>query len=233
MRKKVLLMVLCVLAIILLKLICDYLLNIVLINGYKEEKYNAELAQLVAGLNFNKSYIANYNYGNVLYQKGEYENAIEQYKNALNTFVPDREECKIRINYALAICKTVNLDEEKEKDEASVNEAIKKYESAIDVLVEVECAHRDDNNGHNKDAQQLKNDIQKEIDRLKQSSTEQPSEDPSEDPTEEPNEENRTNENEITNMMEQIMEEVINTQIEQNIRHQPINIMTNRVEINW
>ena len=232
MRNKILLTVLCVLAIILLKLVCDYLLNSILINSYKKGKYNAELARVIASLNFNKSYAANYNYGNILYQKGEYEEAIEQYKNALNTFVPNHEECNIRVNYALAICKTVDLDEEKEKDETSVNEAIKKYESAIDVLVEVECAHRNDNNGHDKNAQQLKNDIQKEIDRLKQQNGQQ-GEEPQEEPQEEPNEENRTNENEITNIMEQIMEEVMNTQTEQNIRYQPRNIMTNRVEINW
>ena len=161
MRKKVLLTVLCIVVVILLKLICDYILNTIQVNSYKEEKYNADLAQLVATLKFNKSHAANYNYGNVLYQKGDYGGAIEQYKNALDTIVPSGEECDIRVNYALAICKTVKLEKEDEKDEEKVKEAIKKYESAIDVLVAVECAHRNDNNGHDKDAQQLKNDIQK------------------------------------------------------------------------
>ena len=233
MRKKVLLTVLCIVVVILLKLICDYILNTIQVNSYKEEKYNADLAQLVATLKFNKSHAANYNYGNVLYQKGDYEGAIEQYKNALDTIVPSGEECDIRVNYALAICKTVKLEKEDEKDEAKVKEAIKKYESAIDVLVVVECAHRNDNNGHDKDAQQLKNDIQKEIDRLKNQSGEEGQEGQEGGQEENPPEENRTNENEITNKIEQLLEEGMNTQMEQNAQHQVRNFMINRVEINW
>jgi tetratricopeptide (TPR) repeat protein len=233
MRKKILLTVLCIVIVILLKLICDYILNTVQVNSYKEEKYNADLAQLVATLNFNKSYAANYNYGNVLYKTGNYEGAIEQYKNALNTIVPSHEECDIRVNYALAICKTVKLEKEEETDEAKVNEAIKKYESAIDVLVEVECARRNDNNGHDKDAQQLKNDIQKEIDRLKSQSGEEGQEGQEGGEEENPPEENRTNENEITNKIEQLLEEGMNTQMEQNAQFYVRNFMQNRVEINW
>lgn len=233
MRKKVLLTVLCIVVVILLKLICDYILNTIQVNSYKEEKYNTDLAQLVATLKFNKSHAANYNYGNVLYQKGDYEGAIEQYKNALDTIVPSGEECDIRVNYALAICKTVKLEKEDEKDEAKVKEAIKKYESAIDVLVAVECAHRNDNNGHDKDAQQLKNDIQKEIDRLKNQSGQEGQEGQEGGQEENPPEENRTNENEITNKIEQLLEEGMNTQMEQNAQHHVRNFMVNRVEINW
>lgn len=233
MRKKVLLTVLCIVVVILLKLICDYILNTIQVNSYKEEKYNTDLAQLVATLKFNKSHAANYNYGNVLYQKGDYEGAIEQYKNALDTIVPSGEECDIRVNYALAICKTVKLEKEDEKNEAKVKEAIKKYESAIDVLVAVECAHRNDNNGHDKDAQQLKNDIQKEIDRLKNQSGQEGQEGQEGGQEENPPEENRTNENEITNKIEQLLEEGMNTQMEQNAQHHVRNFMVNRVEINW
>ena len=233
MRKKVLLTVLCIVVVILLKLICDYILNTIQVNSYKEEKYNTDLAQLVATLKFNKSHAANYNYGNVLYQKGDYEGAIEQYKNALDTIVPSGEECDIRVNYALAICKTVKLEKEDEKDDAKVKEAIKKYESAIDVLVAVECAHRNDNDGHDKDAQQLKNDIQKEIDRLKNQSGQEGQEGQEGGQEENPPEENRTNENEITNKIEQLLEEGMNTQMEQNAQHHVRNFMVNRVEINW
>ena len=233
MKKKILLAALCIVVVILLKLICDYVLNTIQVNSYKEGKYNTDLAQLVATLNFNKSHVANYNYGNVLYQKEDYEGAIEQYKNALDTIVPSGEECDIRVNYALAICKTVKLEKEDEKDEAKVKEAIKKYESAIDVLVAVECAHRNDNNGHDKDAQQLKNDIQKEIDRLKNQSGQEGQEGQEGGQEENPPEENRTNENEITNKIEQLLEEGMNTQMEQNAQHHVRNFMVNRVEINW
>lgn len=233
MRNKILLTVLCIVIVILLKLIGDSVLNTIQVNSYNEGKYNAELAQLVATLSFNKSHVANYNYGNVLYQQGNYEGAIEQYKTALNTIVPSKEECDIRVNYALAICKTVKLEKEEESDEAKVEDAIKKYESAIDVLVEVECAHRNDNNGHDKDAQQLKNDIQKEIDRLKSQSGQEGQEGQEGGQEENPPEENTTNENEITNKIEQLLEEGLNTQMEQNSQYHVKNFMVNRVEINW
>jgi hypothetical protein len=114
-----------------------------------------------------------------------------------------------------------------------VNEAIIKYESAIEVLVEVECAHRNDNNGHDKDAQQLKNDIQKEIDRLKSQSGQEGQEGQEGGQEENPPEENTTNENEITNKIEQLLEEGLNTQMEQNSQYHVKNFMVNRVEVNW
>ena len=113
---------------------------------------------------FQNGYIANYNYGNVLYQNGKYEEAIEQYKKALEQSIPEERECSVRINYALAICKTVQVDE---SNRDSILAAIEKYESAIDVLTEKGCAHKEDDKGHSKTAEQLKKDIQEEIDRLK------------------------------------------------------------------
>ena len=73
---------------------------------------------------------------------GNYEKAIENYKNALKSFVPNRKECDIRVNYALSICKLVEVDEE---DTESIEKAISQYEGAIDVLVEEKCAHRNNN----------------------------------------------------------------------------------------
>ena len=104
-------------------------------------------------------------YGNVFYNQGQYLYAVAQYEKALKSNVPKYKECKIRINEALAICKTVSVDE---SNMDSVKNAIKKYELAISVLTEKGCANKNDDNGHSKDAEQLKKDIQKEIDRLKE-----------------------------------------------------------------
>ena len=81
-------------------------------------------------MNLPQKYIANYNYGNVLYNKGEYEEAIKEYEEALNSIIPENKECKIRINYALAICKTIQVDE---KDSNSIKNAIETNEKAIDI----------------------------------------------------------------------------------------------------
>ena len=164
MKKKVLIITYIILILITLKLIYNILVNNILISNYNNGKYIENQAKMLTFLNFSQRYVANYNYGNILYKNGEYEQAIEKYKDSLNGIVPKDKECNIRINYALAICKTVSVDE---KNQSSINDAIEKYESAIDVLTEKGCANKDDDNGHNEKAEQLKKDIQKEIDRLR------------------------------------------------------------------
>lgn len=171
MKKKILMITIyVVLILITLKLLFNIVLNSIFISRYDHGQYSEANAKVLTYLNFPQSYIANYNYGNVLYQNGKYEEAIEEYKKALNGGASMEEECSIRINCALAICKTVIVDE---SSQASIKEAIATYESAIDVLTEKGCANREDNNGHSQKAEQLKEDIQKEIDRLKNLQTDE------------------------------------------------------------
>ena len=164
MKRKVIIAIYIILILIAVKLIYNQLLNTILINGYNNNKYNEDYAKALIYANFPQQYIAKYNYGNILYKKGEYEEAIEKYESALNRSIPKEKECNIRINYSLAICKTVQVDE---SDSKSIKNAIQTYEKAIDILTEKGCANKDDDNGHNKKAEQLKKDIQKEIERLK------------------------------------------------------------------
>lgn len=164
MKRKILIVIYIILILITLKLIYNTATNSILISKYNNGEYEENDAKALTYLNFLQSYVANYNYGNILYQNGEYEKAIEEYKKALNGNAPKYKECNIRINCALAICKTVQVDE---NDPESIENAINTYESAIDVLTEEGCANENDNNGHNQNAEQLKRDIQKEIDRLK------------------------------------------------------------------
>lgn len=164
MKRKILITIYVILICITIKFAYNIVINSILISKYQNGEYSEGLANALTTFNFPQKYVANYNYGNILYQKGEYEKAIEEYKIALKGNAPTYKECSIRINYALAICKTVQVNE---KDKDSVNNAIKTYESAIDVLTEDGCANKNDNNGHSQKAEKLKKDIQKEIDRLK------------------------------------------------------------------
>ena len=164
MKRKVIIVLYIILILLAIKLIYNELFNTILISNYNNNKYNEIYAKALTIMNLPQKYIANYNYGNVLYNKGEYEEAIKEYEEALNSIIPENKECKIRINYALAICKTIQVDE---KDSNSIKNAIETYEKAIDILTEKGCANKDNDNGHNKEAEQLKKDIQKEIDRLK------------------------------------------------------------------
>ena len=160
MKRKILIAINIIIILISLKLLYNIAMNTILINKYNNGEYSTSIGQAMTKLNFPQSYIANYNYGNILYQNGEYEEAIEEYKKALDVNIPEKKECKVRINYALAICKTVELDEESQD---SILNAIKTYESAIGVLTEKGCANNEDTMGHSADAEQLRKDIQKEI----------------------------------------------------------------------
>lgn len=158
MKRKILIAIYIILILITIKLFSNSIINRFLINKYNNGQYSEKQAKSLTYLNYIQSYVAYYNYGNILYQNGEYENAIEEYKKALSSNIPKDKECNIRINYTLAICKTVQINE---KEQDSIKNAIKTYETAIDILTEKSC------DLHNQKAQQLKKDIQKEINRLK------------------------------------------------------------------
>lgn len=164
MKRKIVIVIYIILILISFKLLYNIGTNSRLINKYNNGEYTDNLARNLTYFNFLQRYVANYNYGNILYQKGEYESAIEEYKKALKGIVPKYKECNIRINYALAICRTVNVNE---KNQDSIKNAIKTYETAIEVLTEDGGANKTNNKGHSQKAEQLKKDIQKEIDRLK------------------------------------------------------------------
>lgn len=195
MRKKVLIAIYIVFILFTLKLLYSFVANSVLISKYDEGEYNMSQAKSLTYINFPQSYVSYYNYGNVLYQNGEYEKAISNYELALKAKAPKDKRCSIRINYALALCKTVQVDE---KDQDSIKSAIKVYESAIGVLTEEGCANKSNSNGHSAKAERLKKDIQKEIDRLKKLQEEQGA-----DSSDDENEENNNNSQKKTETIEE------------------------------
>ena len=121
---------------------------------------------LIVLMLFGQKYIYYYNRGNAFFKNQKYDEAIIEYKKSLHGVIPKYKECKVRINYALAICKKVDLDLD-ESDENSVNQAIDMYKFAIDILTEKGGASKlKENEFHSEDAEILKEDIENEIDRL-------------------------------------------------------------------
>ena len=98
MKRKILIGIYIILILILIKLSYNTIVNSVLISKYNEGQYSENQAKLLTYMNFTQSYVANYNYGNILYQNGEYESAIEEYAKALKGIIPKDKECNIRIN---------------------------------------------------------------------------------------------------------------------------------------
>lgn len=196
--------------------------NTFIINKYKEGKYLENDAKLLTNITFQKSYVSNYNFGNILYQNGEYEKAISEYKKALKTVISSEKEFKIRINCALAICKTVQVDE---SNQESINNAINTYQEVIDVLVEKNCYK------YNEDARKLKEDIEKEIERLKKL---QKNTDNKNNENEEENkiDENKNEEN-VEEKIKDIKEEATKEQSETENIYKNFNKEYNGREKNW
>ena len=198
MKKRILIILYILLIVLLIRTITYLSINSILIKKYENGEYSEKHINILDLLFFSKGYVTNYNYGNILYKNGDYEGAIKKYKKALKSYVPSRKECNIRINYALAICNTVQLDE---SNQTSIKNAIKKYEGAIDVLTEQGCANKNDNHGHNSNAEKLKEDIQKEIDRLKRLLNNE-NKNQEEEKEEETEEDNKTTEEKIQEIKE-------------------------------
>ena len=209
-KRKVVILIYIIVILVTLKMLTNLAINSNLILKYNNGEYLEKQAQKLKISNIFESYIAYYNYGNILYQNGKFDEAIEEYKKALKKHIPKMKECNIRINYALAICKTVQVDENSQE---SIKKAIKQYEEAIDILTEDNCAHKDDNNGHSEKAEKLKQDIQKEIDRLKKLLKEENNEKEDEEDNNKPNEEDES-EKQVEEQIQQIKEEAIKDQRE-------------------
>lgn len=102
-----------------------------------------------------------YNHANNLYNSGKYEEAIKEYEKALELFPSKDKECKIRINLTLANLKKLEKEELRERKLAIL-------EKSKEILTKKGCAsaNGDEKQGHSKDAEKLKQEIEDEIERL-------------------------------------------------------------------
>ncbi len=91
--------------------------------------------------------VADYNLGVKMLKSGSYETAENLFQAALWDKHTKRQECKIRINYALSIVKPITPESVTEEN---FDESIQRLEEAISVLTENDCAHENDSNGHSK-----------------------------------------------------------------------------------
>ncbi len=141
-----------------------------------------------------------YNKGNEYYQNSMYEEAIAEYEKALEQ-IPDRERaCKIRINMALSMTKQIDIEKITGDSIDDVKEILKEAKS---ILMEKGCAN-DEGTGHNADAQQLKDDIDKFLESLE--NTQDSEADPKEKgESQEKSEEEEQLEQELKNIQSQSM----------------------------
>ena len=156
--------------------------NHLFVQAYNNEEYDTEAEEKLLKMNFPESYVPYYNLGNAAYKKGDYNSAIAYYTKALENYPPEDKDCLIRINMALSLCNTIdfyNLDSQEK-----IDTALFILYKARDLLLEKGCAS-DEGEGHNADAQQLKEDIDAMIEKLKNPDSGNNSDQPQEEPPQE------------------------------------------------
>lgn len=139
----------------------NYFYNEHVLDRFRREDYSIN-DNLLLTANFIEPYIAYYNNGNINYMNRQYEAAIEDYQNALNYPIPDRRECPIRINLALAMIKNLGDDY---NTPSNAEHSLEVLYEARDVLLEEGCA-QEDGHGHSTRAERLKRDIERAIEEL-------------------------------------------------------------------
>lgn len=152
-------------AILVFNFIADKKLN----QKYEDKKYEDCSYKAWLTLGFTEPYVALYNEGNVCYQQGDYEGAVELYEKALKCKMSDENALKIRINMILAKLKLEKLDNLKYDEVDPLIERLEGYIAEIDKSADALEADTDTADSGN----QLKKEIQKLIDDLKQQQNQQ------------------------------------------------------------
>jgi tetratricopeptide (TPR) repeat protein len=145
------------------------------IGRYNKGVYEVETEGSMLRPNIPDGYVPLYNLGNVYYKNGDYEQAAAFYYTALEKDPPEiDEECRIRINLALALLHQVDFEDLDTRQK--VNRAITHLKAARGVLTEHGCANEKDSKGHSKDAEKLKKDIDEMLRKLEKEGKSKPDE---------------------------------------------------------
>lgn len=167
--KKTLKITLIFLIIIFSKLLITYIMNEYIIINYNKGQFKDNIIKILKVFNTNEPYIVYYNEGNIFYQKGDYEEAINNYDIAINKHPKKNRICDIRINKTLAMIKLINYD--------TKEEVLKSLKEARENLYNDNCAHEEDDNGDSQDAEQLEKiikDAEEQINNGKQEQNNNP-----------------------------------------------------------
>ena len=153
-----------ILAICALFLGVRYIVNLVFLAKYNNGVYTTQGEESLTWVNIPEGYVPYYNIGNAEYMNGNYDNAISNYKSALESHPTEKRECDIRVNLALAMLHKIDFDHlETEKQKSN---AVRTLQAARKILCEKGCADPYGTDGHDPEAEQLKQDIDKMLEEL-------------------------------------------------------------------
>ena len=189
-----------------------YLINMSFLHKYNKGVYQAEIEEFLSKLNIPEGYLPYYNAGNAYYMLEDYDSAIACYEDALDSHPTEKKECDIRVNLALAMLHKIDfdhIDTEKQKESA-----IRTLQAARNVLVENGCADPYGTEGHDPEAEQLKQDIDKMLEQLGA----EPQPPNSDDEQENQDKSNQEEEQKKKSRREQQLEKELNKQKQENMK---------------
>ena len=143
--------------------------NTAFLRNYEKGSYSEMPERFFLHLKFGENYVVPYNLGNVAYQYEDYDKAVTYYRQALSSGPPEQEaECKVRVNLALSMCHTIDFNKLDTSDEKAVSKAVSTLQKARLVLTDHGCASEPvgSDDGHFRDADQLKHDIDDMLNKL-------------------------------------------------------------------
>lgn len=136
------------LILVFLAFLIPFCLNEFFIYKYNKGDYNRNLGKSLLVIGFTEKYIGHYNYGNLLYQIGYYEDAIKEYEKSLEKGPSEDRVCSVRINLTLSIVATIS-------DEMDCDEKLETIQRAKDALFQDDCAYEGNNYGKSEEAKEL------------------------------------------------------------------------------
>ena len=148
-------------------LIVRWCMSAYYVSEAKKGHYHPEIEERLTELNFPDGYIVWYNLGNYYFEEGDYKEAEDCYYRAIECGIPYEKECEVKVNLALAMINQLSdeewdsfLDAETSAEmDAQARNVEKTLITARTILIEDGCAHEDDEDGHNEQAQILKDEI--------------------------------------------------------------------------
>lgn len=158
-KQKKLLIVVLILLFVAIRLIIRYSTNNTYIKKYNNKEYDLNIVKKLLNLNIQERYIAHFNYGTALYQLEQYEQAKEEFNEALKT-VPDKRVCDVRVNITLTELKLF-------KEEEDLDIYIKKIENIQGIVLQDSCATKDQK-GRDQKAQEIYDYLEKLKEQLQQ-----------------------------------------------------------------
>lgn len=169
-------------------------------------------------LNAPEGYVPHYNMGNAYYKREQYDEAIDQYQRALQYHPADGRECDIRVNLALAMLHKIDFDDL--GTDKKIDKAIQQLRAARLVLTEEGCAADEGPDGHDPEAQKLREEIDRMIEELQQQKENQDSEDQEQEEQQQQQQQQQDQKDKQKSAREREIEEKMKRQKQQSMQEQ-------------